>query len=283
MWTESLIAGIERIRSLDAVGKALSQAVSKVVPPGRAKDLLAGTWLGHPVHPMLTDVPIGAWTSAFVLDLFGGRQARRASDALVGVGVLAALPTAATGLSDLADVEHSEQRILGTAHALGNVTAVALYGGSFLARRRGRRDLGVRLAMLGAAVVTGSGFLGGHLAYRKGVGVDETVFRPRLDDWTPVLAEGELAEAEPRRASAGGADILLYRRHDRVFALADRCSHRGGPLHEGRVDDGQVTCPWHQSTFRLDDGSIVQGPATAPQPCYEVRVRDGAVEVRERR
>jgi nitrite reductase/ring-hydroxylating ferredoxin subunit len=220
MWTESLIAGIERVRSLDAVGKVLSQAVSKVVRPGRTKDLLAGTWLGHPVHPMLTDVPIGAWTSAFVLDLFGGRQARRAADALVGVGVLAAVPTAATGLSDLADVEHSEQRILGTAHALGNVTAVALYGGSFLARRRGRRDLGVRLATLGAAVVTG---------------------------------------------------------------LADRCSHRGGPLHEGRVHDGQVTCPWHWSTFRLDDGSILQGPATAPQPCYDVRVHDGAVDVRERR
>lgn len=283
MWTESLIAGIERVRSLDAVGKVLSQAVSKVVRPGRTKDLLAGTWLGHPVHPMLTDVPIGAWTSAFVLDLFGGRQARRAADALVGVGVLAAVPTAATGLSDLADVEHSEQRILGTAHALGNVTAVALYGGSFLARRRGRRDLGVRLATLGAAVVTGSGFIGGHLAYRKGVGVDETVFRRRLDDWTPVLEERELDEAEPRRATAGGTDILLYRRGDRVFALADRCSHRGGPLHEGRVDDGQVTCPWHQSTFRLDDGAIVQGPATAPQPCYDVRVRDGAVEVRERR
>jgi nitrite reductase/ring-hydroxylating ferredoxin subunit/uncharacterized membrane protein len=283
MWTESLIAGIERVRSLDAVGKVLSQAVSKVVRPGRTKDLLAGTWLGHPVHPMLTDVPIGAWTSAFVLDLFGGRQARRAADALVGVGVLAAVPTAATGLSDLADVEHSEQRILGTAHALGNVTAVALYGGSFLARRRGRRDLGVRLATLGAAVVTGSGFIGGHLAYRKGVGVDETVFRRRLDDWTPVLEERELDEAEPRRATAGGTDILLYRRGDRVFALADRCSHRGGPLHEGRVHDGQVTCPWHQSTFRLDDGSILQGPATAPQPCYDVRVRDGAVEVRERR
>jgi nitrite reductase/ring-hydroxylating ferredoxin subunit/uncharacterized membrane protein len=283
MWTESLIGGIERVRSLDAVGKVLSEAVSKVVRPGRTKDLLAGTWLGHPVHPMLTDVPIGAWTSAFVLDLVGGRQARRAADALVGVGVLAAVPTAATGLSDLADVEHSEQRILGTAHALGNVTAVALYGGSFLARRRGRRDLGVRLATLGAAVVTGSGFIGGHLAYRKGVGVDETVFRRRLDDWTPVLEERELDEAEPRRATAGGTDILLYRRGDRVFALADRCSHRGGPLHEGRVHDGQVTCPWHQSTFRLDDGSILQGPATAPQPCYDVRVRDGAVEVRERR
>jgi nitrite reductase/ring-hydroxylating ferredoxin subunit/uncharacterized membrane protein len=283
MWTESLVAGIERVRSLDAVGKVLSQAVSKVVRPGRTKDLLAGTWLGHPVHPMLTDVPIGAWTSAFVLDLFGGRQARRAADALVGVGVLAAVPTAATGLSDLADVEPSQQRILGTAHALGNVTAVALYGGSFLARRRGRRDLGVRLATLGAAVVSGSGFIGGHLAYRKGVGVDETVFRRRLDDWTPVLEERDLAEAEPRRATAGGTDILLYRRGDRVSALADRCSHRGGPLHEGQIHDGQVTCPWHQSTFRLDDGSILRGPATAPQPCYDVRVRDGAVEVRERR
>ena len=141
----------------------------------------------------------------------------------------------------------------------------------------------MRLATLGAAVVTGSGFIGGHLAYRRGVGVDETVFRRRLDDWIPVLEERELDEAEPRRATAGGTDILLYRRGDRVFALADRCSHRGGPLHEGRVHDGQVTCPWHQSTFRLDDGSIVQGPATAPQPCYDVRVRDGAVEVRERR
>jgi nitrite reductase/ring-hydroxylating ferredoxin subunit/uncharacterized membrane protein len=283
MWTESLIGGIERVRSLDAVGKVLSEAVSKVVRPGRTKDLLAGTWLGHPVHPMLTDVPIGAWTSAFVLDLFGGRQARRAADALVGVGVLAAVPTAATGLSDLADVEHSQQRILGTAHALGNVTAVALYGGSFLARRCGRRNLGVRLATLGAAVVTGSGFIGGHLAYRKGVGVDETVFRRRLDDWTPVLEERELPEAKARRVRAGGTDILLYRREGRIFALANRCSHRGGPLHKGRVADGTVRCPWHLSTFSLEDGSILQGPATAPQPCYQTRVRDGAIEVREPR
>jgi nitrite reductase/ring-hydroxylating ferredoxin subunit/uncharacterized membrane protein len=254
-----------------------------VVRPGRAKDLLAGTWLGHPVHPMLTDLPIGAWTSALVLDLVGGGQARRAADALVGVGVLAAVPTAATGLSDLADVVQPEERSLGTAHALGNLSAVALYGGSYLARRRGRRDVGVRLAMLGAAVVTAAGFIGGHLAYRKGVGIDQTVFRGRIEDWTPVLEEPELAEAKARRVSAGGTDLLLYRRHDRIFALANRCSHRGGPLHKGRVADGSVRCPWHLSTFSLEDGSILQGPATAPQPCYETRVRDGAIEVRERR
>jgi nitrite reductase/ring-hydroxylating ferredoxin subunit/uncharacterized membrane protein len=283
MWTESLIAGIERARSLDAVGRKLGLAVANVVRPGRAKDLLAGTWLGHPVHPMLTDLPIGAWTSASILDLVGGGQARRAADALVGVGVLAAVPTAATGLSDLADVVDPRERSLGTAHALGNLTALVLYSGSYLARRRGRRDAGVRLAMLGATVMTGAGFIGGHLAYRKGVGVDQTAFRRRVEDWTPVLEERELPEAKARRVSAGGTDILLYRRGGRVFALANRCSHRGGPLHKGRVADGTVRCPWHLSTFSLEDGSILQGPATAPQPCYEARVRDGSIEVREPR
>jgi nitrite reductase/ring-hydroxylating ferredoxin subunit len=213
----------------------------------------------------------------------GGGQARRAADALVGVGVLAAVPTAATGLSDLADVVDPRERSLGTAHALGNLTALVLYGGSYLARRRGRRAAGVRLAMLGAAVMTGAGFIGGHLAFRKGVGVDQTVFRRRVEDWTPVLEERELPEAKARRVSAGGTDILLYRRGDRVFALANRCSHRGGPLHKGRVADGTVRCPWHLSTFSLEDGAILQGPATAPQPCYEARVRDGAIEVREPR
>jgi hypothetical protein len=127
------------------------------------------------------------------------------------VGVLTAVPTAVTGLSDLADVVNPDERSIGTAHALGNLTAVVLYGGSYLARRRGRRRAGVRLAMLGAAVVAGAGFLGGHLAFRKGVGVDQTVFRGRLEDWTPVLDEQELAEAKARRVTAGGTDILLYR------------------------------------------------------------------------
>jgi nitrite reductase/ring-hydroxylating ferredoxin subunit len=283
MKIESLIAPIERAGWLDALGRILGRAVASVVPPGPAKDLLAGTWLGHPVHPMLTDVPIAAWTSALVLDLWGGERARQAADALVGVGVLAALPTAATGLSDLADTEERPERGLGAAHALGNVTAVCLYGASWLARRGGRRGAGVRLGLLGAAVVTASGYLGGHLAYRRGIGVDQTVFRERIEDWTPVLKEHELPEAEPRRVRAGGVDLLLYRRQDRVFALADRCNHRGGPLHEGQVDDGSVRCPWHQSTFRLEDGAILQGPATAPQPCYQTRVRDGAIEVREPR
>jgi nitrite reductase/ring-hydroxylating ferredoxin subunit/uncharacterized membrane protein len=283
MWTDSLMEAIERARPLDALGRKLGLAVANVVRPGRVKDLLAGTWLGHPLHPVLTDVPIGAWTSAFVLDLVGGTPARRAADALVGVGVLAAVPTAATGLSDLADVVDPRERSLGAAHALGNITAVTLYGGSWLARRRGRRDAGVRLAMLGAAAMTGAGFIGGHLAFRKGTGVDQTVFRERVQDWTPVLAERELPEAKARRVRAGGTDILLYRHQDRIFALANRCSHRGGPLHKGRVADGTVRCPWHLSTFSLEDGSIVQGPATAPQPCFETRVRDGAIEVREPR
>ena len=283
MWTESLTERVERAKRLDSVGRKLSLAFADAVRPGRTKDLLAGTWLGHPAHPMLTDLPIGAWTSALILDLVAGRQARRAADALVVVGVLAAVPTAATGLSDLADVVNPDERSIGTAHALGNVTAVMLFGGSYLARRRGRREVGVRLAMLGAAVVAGAGFLGGHLAYRKGVGVDQTVFRGRLEDWTPVLDEWELPEAKARRVSAGGTDVLLYRRHDSIYALANRCSHRGGPLHKGRVSDGRIRCPWHLSTFSLQDGLVLQGPATAPQPCYQVRLRDGSIEVRDHR
>jgi nitrite reductase/ring-hydroxylating ferredoxin subunit len=115
-------------------------------------------------------------------------------------------------------------------------------------------------------VVSGAGFIGGHLAYRKGVGVDQTVFRGRVEDWTPVLKERELPEAKARRVRAGGTDILLYRSQGGIFALANRCSHRGGPLHKGRVADRTLRCPWHLSTFSLEDGSILQGPRPRRSP-----------------
>jgi nitrite reductase/ring-hydroxylating ferredoxin subunit/uncharacterized membrane protein len=281
-WAEALTRPLERSASLDSAGKTLTGLFSNVVRPGSVKDVLSGTWMSHPLHPILTDVTIGAWTSAFVLDLVGGEQASAASDTLVGVGVLSAVPTALTGLSDLADVVNSEERSIGAAHALGNVTGVFLYGLSYLARRRGGRGLGTVLSTLGATVMTAAGFLGGHLAYRRGIGVDQTVFEPTLEDWTVVIDEDELAEGEPRRESVSGADLLLYRSGDDVYALASRCSHRGGPLDKGTISEGTVTCPWHRSTFSLADGSVLRGPATAPQPAYDTRVRDGKIEVRAR-
>jgi nitrite reductase/ring-hydroxylating ferredoxin subunit/uncharacterized membrane protein len=283
MWTEAALQRIERLELLNTLGKKATLAFSNVVRPGRVKDLLSGTWLGHPAHPMLTDLPIGAWASAVVLDAVGSQRSGLTADALVGLGVLTALPTAVTGLNDLADIVDPQERAIGTAHAIGNVTAVVLYGASYLTRWRGRRDIGTALALAGTAALTVSGFLGGHLAYRKGVGVAQTAFQPRLEDWTPVLENEELPASKPVRVSVDGADVLLYRNAGSIYAIANRCSHRGGPLHKGKVRDTQVTCPWHLSTFALEDGSVVRGPATAPQPSYDVRTRDDRIEIRTRR
>jgi nitrite reductase/ring-hydroxylating ferredoxin subunit/uncharacterized membrane protein len=283
MWTEAALQRIERLEVLNALGQKATLAFSNVVRPGRVKDLLSGTWMGHPAHPMLTDLPIGAWVSAVVLDVVGNQRTAPTADALVGLGVLAALPTAVTGLNDLADIVDPEERAIGTAHAVGNVTAVVLYGASYLTRWRERRDMGTALALAGTAALTASGFLGGHLAYRKGVGVAQTAFQPRLEDWTPVLDDEDLPAGRPTRVSVDGTDVLLYRDAGSICAIANRCTHRGGPLHKGKVRDAQVTCPWHLSTFALENGSVVRGPATAPQPAYEVRTRDGRVEIRTRR
>lgn len=273
---------LERSNALNLLGRTLTNTFSNVVRPGPVKDLLAGSWMAHPLHPMLTDVTIGAWTSAFLLDVLGDDDARRASDALVGVGVLSAVPTALSGLSDLSDVVNAEERSVGTAHALGNVGAVVLHALSYLARRRGNRRAGMTLSALGATAMTASGFLGGHLAYRRGVGVDQTTFQERFDEWTPVMDEEALPEGEARRELVSGTNILLYRSGTQIYALANRCSHRGGPLHKGSISDGKVTCPWHLSTFSLEDGSVLRGPATAPQPAYSVRLREGRIEIRTR-
>jgi nitrite reductase/ring-hydroxylating ferredoxin subunit/uncharacterized membrane protein len=276
---DAMVYAIQRSRSLDAVGRTVAVWFAKVVRPGVVKDLFSGTWLGHPVHPMLTDLPIGAWTSAMTLDVLGGEEARGAADLLIGVGVLSALPTAMTGLSDLADVTEPEERSLGVAHALGNVTTLTLYALSLALRRRGRRGAGNVLSLAGAGMATASAYLGGHLVYRQVVGPSRAIDgAPR--EWTPVLESTELIEGKPRRVPAGIAQVMVYRTGDRIYALANRCSHRGGPLHKGQVDDATITCPWHLSTFSLEDGSIVRGPATAPQPVYDVRERDGTIEIR---
>jgi len=280
---DDLVERISGMESLDRAARPLANAVSKISPPGRAaKDLLSGTWLGHPLHPLLTDIPIGAWSSALVLDLFGGDSGERAADQLVGLGAVAALPAAVSGLSDWSDMLGAERRI-GFVHALGNTAAVALYGMSYVSRRRGRRGRGLVLSLLGAGAVTLGGYLGGHLTYRRGVNVDRHAWDEATAEWSEVAREAELEEGAPVAAPAGEDVVLLIRRGGQIQALSDICSHAGGPLHEGEIDDqGQVTCPWHASTFRLYDGRVIHGPATGPQPAYDVRVDEGKVLVRRR-
>jgi nitrite reductase/ring-hydroxylating ferredoxin subunit/uncharacterized membrane protein len=271
---------IQRLKPLDSVSEPVSKAVAQVLPPGRVKDVLAGTWLGHPLHPVLTDVVVGAWTSAFVLDAVGGERTEQAADALVGLGVLSAVPTAASGLADWVDTWGPTRRV-GTVHALGNVAAAGVYGLSWVARKRGARGLGVALSILGAGIVTGTAYLGGHLVYGKGVGVDASVFEHGPRSWTAVANETDLPADGALVAKAGDTEIALFRQDGWICGIAERCSHRGGPLHEGEVKNGRVTCPWHGSEFDVCSGSVLRGPATAPQQAYETRVQNGKIEVRQ--
>jgi nitrite reductase/ring-hydroxylating ferredoxin subunit/uncharacterized membrane protein len=283
--TDSVRQLVDRLadtEALDRIGKPVAAWVGKQVGTGTVKDVLSGTWLGHPLHPMLTDLPIGSWTSAFVLDIIGGKRGRNAADMLVGIGIVTALPTAAAGLSDWSDTIGEDRRI-GTAHAIGNVAALTLYTLSWRARRRGRRGRGVLLGFMGAGAATVGGYLGGHLVYRKGVGPDRNAWKHGGDEW--VELDDELAlvgDESPRVVKVGDDDVLVVRQGAAYVAISNVCGHAGGPLDEGTFDDkGCVTCPWHGSVFRLRDGHVVHGPATGNQPRYDVRPgRNGKLSIR---
>ena len=275
------VDAVEKAEALDQVSTTVKPIFEKALPAGDVRNFFAGTWLGHPLHPLLTDVPIGAWTSATVLDLLGGKATRKAADRLIGLGVLAALPTAAAGAADWIDTWGGTQRI-GVAHAAGNVTAVALFALSYSSRKRGHRIRGVMLSLAAMGLATASAYLGGHLSFRKGVGVDTTAWEQAPEKWTPVLSASELSDGKPVKGNAEGVDVFLLKQGRKTYALANVCTHRACGLHEGEVDDETVTCPCHGSTFRLEDGSIVTGPATAPAKAFDVRVKSGTVEVRLR-
>jgi nitrite reductase/ring-hydroxylating ferredoxin subunit/uncharacterized membrane protein len=274
----SITGALERLSVLDRPAALLQRGVRKLVPHGALKDGLSGTWLGHPLHPALTDVVIGSWTSALLLDLTGGERSRPAAKTLLGAGILASLPTAAAGASDWAELRGGSRRT-GLVHALGNSTALLLQISSWRARRRGDHASGVALSTAAMGVASFSAFLGGHLSYVRGVGVNETAFEDFPDAWMHVTDESLLEDGQPIRRLANGSAVMLVRYRGKIHAIADRCSHRGCSLSEGEVANDSVTCPCHGSRFGLD-GTLLGGPAIAPQPVLEVRVRDGGVEVR---
>ncbi len=267
--------------ALDGPAEQIGKTVRKNIS-GPLKDALSGTWMGHALHPLLTDVVIGSWTSASLLDLLGGEESDRAAQRLIGIGMAAYGPTALTGWSDWADSESVDDdvRRVGLVHAAVNGVAFSLYAASLASRRRGQRTAGVALALAGAGVMGAGGFLGGHLAFRLGVGVDQTVFDRGPSDWTQALPIDELDGSAPVAVQVGDTPVLLVRDGDDVLALHDRCSHRGCSLADGEVEDGAIVCPCHGSRFDLRSGEIRRGPATAPQPVLETRTRAGRVEVR---
>jgi nitrite reductase/ring-hydroxylating ferredoxin subunit/uncharacterized membrane protein len=279
---EALVDAAAGATVLDAPAKQLGKVV-RGLGPGTVKDVLSGTRVGHPLHPLLTDVVIGSWTSATLLDLFGGRDADAAARRLIAIGIAAYPATAMTGLSDWADSEvvDDDVRRVGLVHAASNALALGLYAASLRSRRRGRRGRGVALALAGAGAMGAAGYLGGHMAFRLGVGVDQTVFDARPEDWTDAMAAGDLGDdAVGLEIGDTLTAVMIVRQGADVLALHDRCTHRGCPLNDGEICDGWVQCACHGSRFDLRTGAVVRGPATAPEPVYETRERDGRIEVR---
>jgi nitrite reductase/ring-hydroxylating ferredoxin subunit/uncharacterized membrane protein len=277
-----LLERIGRLEAVDAPAQAIAKFVRDLKRPPKVNEALSGTWLGHPVHPLLILVPMGTWTSAVLLDWIGGRDAETAADVLLGTGLVSAIPTVATGYADWADTEPASDTVrrVGLVHAACNGTAAVLFATSLAARAAGARGRGKLLALVGMGALGAGGYLGGHLTYAEGVGVDTTVFEDFPEDWTQALADAALGEGEMRAVEVGGAEIVIARSGGRVYALADTCVHRKGSLADGELVGDCVKCPLHGSTFALADGSVEQGPAAYPQPVLEARVNDGSIEVR---
>jgi nitrite reductase/ring-hydroxylating ferredoxin subunit/uncharacterized membrane protein len=276
-----LTAAIERADALDTVGGPVSAFVKKATRPRPVKNLLSGTWLGHALHPVLTDVPIGFWTAATVLDLTAGERGARAARRMVGFGILGSAPTAIAGASDWSETHGAASRV-GLVHALLNGVASLLQIASWVSRARGNRSLGVRLSLVAFGLTTASAYLGGHLSLVRGTGVNHTAFETAEEQWFDVAAADALRDDVPMRVMADGVPVMLVRQRGTVWALSATCTHAGGPLDEGMLVDGCVKCPWHGSEFRLDQGTVQRGPASVAEPTWDVKVADGRVAVRSR-
>lgn len=280
-WLDPLADRLEKIvKALFKAGGAPGQAIA---------NLLHGTWLGHPVHPLLTDIPIGAWSVTLILDSIGALRTSPAfetgADGALAIGLVGAAGAALSGLADWHHTYPAGPRRMGLAHGLLNLAAIALYSASLVFRLEGQRGSGVVLAYLGYGALAVSGYLGGHLAHALTVGANQALETPELQPdhatYVPVLAEKDLEEGKLTRAMIDRFPILLVRQGSTIYALAELCSHLGCSLvDEGKLEGDTHRCTCHGSRFALRDGRILNGPASSPQPRLDVRVREGKIEVR---
>lgn len=275
---------------IQGYAKALKKVLKTLFAqgPGRPfKLFLNGTWLEHPLHPLLTDVVVGAWTVTLLLDVLAlflrVPSLGLASAIAVGLGTLAALASIVTGLMDWMDLDPDELAV-GVTHGTINIIATLLFALSFFFRWREGWEIDARsfiLALVGYLVVSLGAFIGGSLVFRMGVMVNRNAYRrSKPAGFVPVMALNDLSENKPVRVDAKGEPVMLVRRGERIFAIGVICSHLGASLEKGELKDGTIACPWHGSQFALADGSVKRGPTTAPVPCYEARVNNGQIEVK---
>ena len=291
MEVQRTVDRLQRQSWLGPAGDYLEKCATAVYSGGSTgrrllRNGLYGTWLGHPTHPIIVTVPAGAWVTSALLDACAIREdtnsrigLSKAADATIALGLGSALLAAASGLNDWRFTELRSKRI-GTLHGLTNVVAVTLMGTSSLLRWRGARSAGRMVSIGGLLLTAGAAYLGGQLVGHEKIGVDHSSVEGLPKAFTKVVALDQLPEGSLQGVTVGGTQIVLLRRGEQVYALADTCSHLGGPLHEGSLSDDCVSCPWHGSRFSMIDGRVVDGPASFPQPALETRIEAGVVEVR---
>ena len=286
-WHGDLAAWVNRLGWLRTTSDWLTGVLGPVRERHQDNPVLellhGGRWVGHPLHPALSDLPIGLWAGVMVLDATDRDPApRRGMDAagmLSAAGILAAGATAVTGLSDWT-VSNEEDRRAGLLHGLLNTVALGLQGASLGTRVAGHRGTARALGAAGFTVTAAAGYLGGHLVFTKGVMVNRVAWATGPRRWTRALQEEDLPDDSPTAVQAEGRQIMLYRHRGRLYAIDNVCSHTGGLLSRGPVADLIVTCPLHGSRFSLADGCVSRGPASQPQPVLPTRIRNGWIEVR---
>lgn len=286
----SLLGKLDRVSdvtSFDKVIDPVRAAVQAALRPQSVKDLLHGTWLGHSLHPVVVQVPVGSWISAGVLDLVP--RLRPAATVLIGTGMAASVPAALTGAADWSEQEAGVRR-LGAVHAVLNVAALGLYAGSLAARAAGRGGLGRVLSYGGLGLAGASAAIGGHMSYAQSAGPSHSASAARALDsaWIDLGPLDDLPEGRPTLRTGAGASgpvpLAVVRRGARVDVFIAACSHLAGPLDEGRIEEVRgascLVCPWHGSAFDLDSGDARRGPAANPQEKLEVKREAGHVLAR---
>ena len=290
MAIDQLIRALGEQKSLDAVATPLQEAIQSFFESagsgGReAKKFLHGSTLGHPLHPALIALPVGAWTLAAILDaleIAGLRDDGEGADTAIKVGIVGAVGAAIAGATDWSETDARAKRI-GLAHGVMNLAATGLYALSLLVRGRSRSK-GIALSMTAFGLAASSAFLGGHLSFGEQIGVDHTA-TPDQDQpkkYVGVLDAAKLAQNKPTKVMADGVAVVLVKQGDSIYALRETCTHLGGPLSEGKIEGEGIRCPWHGSRFCLSDGRVLDSPAVFPERLFDVRVREGRIEVRAR-
>jgi nitrite reductase/ring-hydroxylating ferredoxin subunit/uncharacterized membrane protein len=286
----------------DRISEGAQNVIKAIVgsnrkPPRLFKSLLNGAYLGHPLHPVLTDVPVTAWLIAAIFDIIwlffpdSASWAARGAQAAVLIGFLGALGAVATGLTDWSDT-YGHERSVGFLHGLLNSTATLLYLISLLLRYSvfsGTIDFslsaaesvaGAIVGFVGLAFVLYAAYLGGDLVFAIGTGVNHTAFEPVVEEFERVASLDEVPQNATYKVVVAGVPIILMRMGTNVYALGATCTHAGGPLDEGELQGDAVQCPWHGSRFNVKSGRVLTGPATVAEPRYDTRVRDGYVEIK---